>query len=47
MKRLFLIFAVICGAAQVQAQMVVAAPSLEVQEVIRQKRPAVGATLLR
>lgn len=34
MKRLFLIFAVICGAAQVQAQMVVAAPSLEVQEAL-------------
>lgn len=34
MKRLFLIFAVICGIAQVQAQMVVTAPSLEVQEAM-------------
>ena len=34
MKRLFLIFAVMCGAAQVQAQMVVTAPSLEVQEAM-------------
>lgn len=34
MKRLFLIFAVICGIAQVQAQMVVTAPSLEVQEAL-------------
>lgn len=34
MKRLFLIIAVMCGAAQVQAQMVVSAPSLEVQEAL-------------